>query len=197
MDIKTLFIIISSLLTVACTLPYIIDVLRQKTKPRIVSWLNWSLLSAIAGAASFSDHQYAAAVLSFSATIETMIVVILGWKYGDRTIAKFDIYCQIAALIGLILWFVFNSPALAVIASVGIDLVATLPTLKHAWEKPYEETTITFALAGMAAVFTVAAAKEARITSLANPIYLIFINFLLAGILIGRGNVAVDRKKND
>ncbi len=197
MDIETLFIIISSLLTVACTLPYIIDVLRQKTKPRIVSWLNWSLLSAIAGAASFSDHQYAAAVLSFSATIETMIVVILGWKYGDRTIAKFDIYCQIAALIGLMLWFVFNSPALAVISSVGIDLVATLPTLKHAWEKPHEETTITFALAGVAAVFTVAAAKEARITSLANPIYLIFINFLLAGILIGRGNVAVDRKKND
>lgn len=187
MDIKTVFIIVSSLLTVACIVPYIIDVVRRKTKPRVVSWLNWSLLSGIAGAASLSDHQYAAAILSFSATIETMIIVILGWKYGDKKIAKFDIYCQVAAIFGLLLWFVFSSPALAVIASVSIDFVATLPTIKHAWQKPSEETRSTFILAGAAAVLTVAAAKEAKITSLANPLYLVGINFLLGGILIIRG----------
>lgn len=189
---KTALVVISSLLTVACIMPYIFDVVRKKTKPRVISWLNWSLLSGIAGAASFSDHQYAAAVLSFSATIETMAVVILGWKYGDREIARFDIGCQIAAVIGLVLWFAFNSPAIAVLASVSIDFVATLPTVKHSWQKPHEETWITFLLAGIAAMFTVAAASQAKITSLANPIYLIAINFLLAGILISRGKLLHD-----
>jgi hypothetical protein len=183
---KTAFIVISTLLTIVCTLPYILDVLKKKTNPRVISWFNWSLLSAIAGTASLSDHQYAAAILSFSATVETMIVVILGWKYGEKEITRFDIGCQLAALGGLVLWFIFNSPAIAVIASVSIDLVATLPTIKHSWQKPHEETWITFLLAGVAALFTVAAAKEVRITSLANPIYLVFINFLLAGILIAK-----------
>lgn len=185
---KTAFIVISSALTIICILPYILDVIKKKTKPRIISWLNWSLLSGIAGAASLSDHQYAAAILSFSATIETMIVVILGWRYGDRKFDKFDAYCQIGAVAGLILWFIFNSPAIAVMASVLIDFVATLPTVKHSWHKPNEETWITFLLAGVAALFTIAAAKEARITSLANPIYLVFINFLIAGILIDKGH---------
>lgn len=192
---RTAFIVISSLLTVIATLPYILDVIRRKTKPREVSWLNWSLLSGIAGAASFSDHQYAAAVLSFSGTVETLAVVVLAWRYSDKSIARFDIGCQIAAIIGLILWFVFNSPAIAVIASVTIDLIATLPTIRHSWQKPHEETWITFLLAGVAAVFTVAAAKAVKITSLANPIYLIVINLLLAGVILYRHSVCTTQNQ--
>ncbi|HXY18023.1 MAG TPA: hypothetical protein VEH48_01210 [Candidatus Nitrosopolaris sp.] len=183
---KTVFIIVSSLLTVVCTLPYILDVIKRKTKPREVTWLNWSLLAALAASASLSDHQYAAAALSFCGTIETLAVFVLGWRYGDKSIARFDIACQTAAIIGLALWFIFNSPAIAVLASITIDFIATLPTIRHSWQKPTEETWITFFLAGIAAGFTVAAAKEARITSLANPIYLVAINLLLAGIIIYR-----------
>lgn len=188
MTIDKIFIIISTLLTVICILPYILDVAKKKTKPRIVSWFNWSILSAIAGAASLSDGQYAAAILSFSATAETMAVVILGWRNGDKKIVPFDIACQVAAAIGLVLWWVLNSPAIAVAASVLIDLVVSLPTIKHAWEKPHEETTITFFLAGLAAVFTLMATDEIKITSVANPIYIVSINFLLTAILLFRGN---------
>lgn len=187
---KTAFIVISTILTLGCIVPYVLDILKKKTKPRVVSWFTWSLLSAIAGAASLSDHQYAAAALSFSATTETMIVVVLGLKYGERDFGWFDIACQVGAIVGMILWFVFNSPAIAVVASVGIDFIAALPTLKHSWEKPAEETWVTFFLAGTAAVFTIFAATSARITALANPIYILLINYVTTAIILYRTKLA-------
>src|SRR5436190_23007877 len=97
---KTLFIVISSILAIVNILPYLRDVYRRKTKPRIVSWFNWSLLTGIGCAASFSDHQYASGILLFLASVETLMVVILGYKYGDRRIEIFDIDCQLAAIVG-------------------------------------------------------------------------------------------------
>lgn len=183
---KTTFIVISSFLAIINILPYIRDVYRGKSKPRIVSWFTWSLLTAIASAASFSDKQYASAILTLLASLETMAVVVLGWRYGDRRLGVFDVSCQIAAAVGLVLWLIFNSPSIAIIATLSIDIVASLPTIKHAWQKPHEETAITFLLGSLAAVFTVMAATSYRITALAFPIYLIITNFIIALIIYTR-----------
>jgi hypothetical protein len=110
-------------------------------------------------------------------------------KYGEKEFARFDIVCQIGAIIGLILWFVFNSPAIAIIAGILIDLIGSLPTLKHAWEKPEEETWITFMLSGLGAAFTVFAASNTTITALANPIYLVIINFAFTAVLLSAHKV--------
>jgi hypothetical protein len=186
---QNLLIILSTLTTICATLPYIFDILKHKTKPRVVSWFTWTILTAISAAASFSDHQYAAGILSLSASVECFTVVILGLKYGEKEFTAFDIACQIGALVGLLLWYLFNSPAIAIIASIIIDLIASLPTIKHAWDKPAEETWITFALSGTGAMFTVFAATSTKITALANPIYLVIINFTITAILITRHKV--------
>jgi hypothetical protein len=186
---KTAFIAISSIITILAVLPYIIDVVKGNTKPRVVSWFTWVLLTAITAAASFSDKQYASAILSLTASIECLIVVILGLKYGDRKFTLFDISCQIGALVGIALWLIFNSPGLAIIAAILIDVIGGLPTLKHAWEKPYEETWITFMLSGLGAMFTVFAVNEVSITALANPLYLVIINFVFTAVLLSRHKI--------
>lgn len=186
---KTAFIIVSSLLTILSVFPYLADILKRKTKPRVVSWFTWATLSGIASAASFSDGQYAAAILSFCAFIECMAIVILGLKYGEKEFTVFDISCQIGAIVGLVLWFVFNSPAVAVLASITIDFIGALPTLKHAWQKPHEETWITFMLAGVGATFTVFAASSVRVTALAGPIYIVLINVVFTSILLSRHKI--------
>lgn len=183
---ETVFIIISSILTIGAVLPYLRDILKRQTKPRIVSWFTWALLSALASAASFSDGQYAAGILSLCASLECLAVVVLGLKYGERNFTRFDIVCQVGALAGLVLWLIFNSPAIAVIAAVTIDFIGCLPTLKHAWQKPHEETWITFMLSGLGAAFTLMATGNWQITSVANPLYLVAINAVFTAILLSR-----------
>ncbi len=175
-----------AVLTVASIIPYLVDITRQKTKPRIVSWFNWTLLTSIAGAASLADKQYPAAALSFAAAIETGLVVVLGLKYGERKFDRTDILCQLGALVGLVLWLLFNTPAIAVIASVSIDFIAGIPTLKHAWQRPFEETLSAFVICSVAAALTLSTIHEVSFTALTYPVYIFGINALTALILFTR-----------
>jgi hypothetical protein len=183
---KTAFIVISSILAIVNILPYLRDVYRGKNKPRVVSWFTWSLLTGIASAASFSDGQYASGILLLLSSLETLSVVILGWRFGVREFDLFDAACQAAAVVGLVLWLIFNSPTIAIIATISIDIAASLPTLRHAWRRPFEETAVTFFLGGLAALFTFMAAKNFKITAVAFPIYLVLMNFLISSVIYSR-----------
>ncbi len=183
---KTAFLIIGGFLSIAAVAPYIRDVIARKTKPRIVSWFNWSLLTGIATAAAIADKQYPSAVLTATGALATMLVVIFGLRCGDRKFEVFDVLCQLGALTGLILWVIFKQPWVAITATVVIDFIATLPTLKHAWQKPHEETLSAFTLSMIGGIFTLLATTQARISGLLFPVYIVFINATLVAILKGR-----------
>lgn len=181
---RNFLIALSGIITIVAAVPYLIEIVRGKTKPRIVSWFTWTLLTGIACAASFADHQYATGILMLCATIEVALVVVLGFKHGDRKFERFDIVCQIAAFVGLALWLIFNSPAIAVLAAVTIDLIGSLPTFKHSWQKPHEETWITYALCGVGGGITVFIAGSWAATAIAYPLYILLVNLVMAAVIL-------------
>lgn len=189
MDLKLVFIILSSILTIVAIIPYLVEVVRKTTKPRVVSWFVWTTITSIAATAVLFDHQYATAILLFSAALETFAVVLIGWRNGDKKIELLDIICLIGAMIGVILWQVFNSPAIAVIATVVIDFVGGLPTLVHSWEKPQEETWVTFFLSFLGAACTLIVISTWSITAFAYPLYLVVINIIFTSVIIFRKRV--------
>ena len=165
-------------------MPYIIEIIQGKTKPRLVSWFTWSALTGIAAAASFVDGQIPSGVLMLAATVETVLIVVLGFKHGDRRFERLDIACLIGALICLLLWFIFNSPAIAVLATVTIDLIGALPTIKHSWQKPHEETWIAYALSGIGGGITVLIAGQWTATAIAYPLYILLINIVMTSVIL-------------
>ena len=116
--------------------------------------------------------------------IETALIVVLGLRFGYVKYTRFDVICQIAAVIGLILWQVFNTPLIAVIASVTIDLIGALPTFRHSWVKPYEETWTTYAWCGIGALIALFAIESYNWTSLLYPVYIVLVNIVMSGIII-------------
>jgi uncharacterized membrane protein len=90
-----------------------------------------------------------------------------------------------------VLWLVFNSPALAVVATIAIDVVGALPTLKHSWQKPHEETAITFLGGCIGALCTILAATNWQITAIAYPVYLTVMNGAFALVIVARRKQAV------
>lgn len=181
---------------ISSAVPYIIEIIRGKTKPRIVSWAIWTLLTSIATAASFVDGQYPAAALSLAVTIQTGSIVVLGLRHGDRKLTRLDVVCVIGAVVGLVLWYVFNSPAIAVLAAVTIDLIGVIPTIHHAWWRPSEETWLTFLMASLSGGLTVLVAGSWRATAIAYPLYLLIINLLIVVVLLGRGGRSLDQKQS-
>jgi hypothetical protein len=96
---RTLLSVLGSLIAVAGTVPYIIETIRGNTKPRIVTWLTWALLTGVAGAASMSAGQLGAAVFALLGTLATSSVVVAGLRYGDRSLRDLispasPVYCS-------------------------------------------------------------------------------------------------------
>lgn len=192
-----ILLILSGIITICAVIPYIIEIKQGKNKPRIVSWFVWTVITGISALASLSDHQYATAFLLFSASVETMIVVILGFKKGDRKFDKLDITCFSLAMIGVILWQVFDSPEIAVIMTVLADFTGGLPSLVHSWKKPNEETAITYFLSGLGAVCTLFIITNWDITASAYPIFLVTINIAFTSVIIFRKKYLRNIKVNN
>lgn len=177
-------VLISVLLQLFSAVPYILDIIRGVTKPNIVTWFTWTLLTGISGSAALVSGEWKTAVFLYAGSACTALVVVLGFKYGYVKFTRFDIFCQVAALAGLVFWLVFNSPTIGILVPLGVDVIAFLPTLRHAWLKPGEETWQAFFIGAIAPVFTIVALTSYSIASLVFPLYLLLANCLIVGIIL-------------
>lgn len=195
MDLTLIFIIISSILMLVSTVPYLIGIVKGRIKPRVVSWFIWVILGTIACIATFADRQYPTAIFLVCLVLGPLAVVILGWERGNRKIGRFDVICLIGAVIGIILWQMFNSPTIAVLAMIIIDIVGGLPTLRHSWNNPGEEQWITFVLASLGSFFTLLTVTDWRITAFAWPAFQLFINAEFTIVILIRRHVLSTKKR--
>jgi hypothetical protein len=137
-------------------------------------------------AAAFVAHEPRTALLLLGSTVCTMAVVIIGLKYGYAKLTFFDGLCQVGAIIGLILWLIFNSPTVAIVATILIDFIAAVPTFRHSWSKPAEETWQTYMIGIIVSALTIISLTHYSINSFAFPVYLLISNSGLVAMVICR-----------
>lgn len=182
-----LFLILGSVLTIASVVPYLIDILKGKTKPNLVSWITWTLLTGIATAAELAAGEWVTAIFTGAAVIETGSVVAFGLaKKAYVKYTRFDVVCQVAAILGIIIWQLFDSPVIGVISAVVIDLIGALPTVRHAWQKPDEETWVTYAICFIGAIFGLLALETYNWVSIPYPLYIVAINLVTTAVILYR-----------
>lgn len=178
--------IAAALLAAVSTVPYLIDIVRRKTKPNIVTWFTWTMLTTIAGSAALAAGEPKTAMLLYGNSFCTGAVVVLGLHYGIAKFSLFDIVCQLAALLGLVLWLVFNSPTIGIVVPLAIDFVGLLPTVRHSWLKPGEETWQSFLIGVVAPVLTILSLTQYNVASLLFPLYLFLADGVIVAIVILR-----------
>jgi hypothetical protein len=186
MDWRYLLVVLGALINVCSAIPYLIAIVKGKTRPRIMSWFIWTVLTGMGAAAAISEHQWLTSILLIASAFETLTVVMLGWRHGNRHVEKLDVFCLVGVMVGIILWQIFNSPAIGALAAITLDLIGGVPTLVHAWKKPQEETWQTFFLCVIGSTLTLIALKDWRITSSAFPIYLVAINAFYTVVILAR-----------
>lgn len=177
---------IGVILTLYAAIPYIIDVAKKRTKPNIVSWGTWSMLTGIGAAAAFASGEYAAAALVGANALQTGSIVILGLRNGIAKMSWFDGFAQIGAIISLVLWLAYDSPAFAIVGVVIIDFFGMLPTVRHSWRHPEEETWQSFAIAFIAPFFTLASLTQFSLENTLYPVYLGLADGVVTAIIIYR-----------
>lgn len=183
---KEVLAIVGSIIFSFSVIPYIRDTLKHKTRPNVITWFTWTLITAITTWAAFSQHEYKTALLTLMATVATGIIVVLGLRQGVYIYTKFDLICQILAVTGVIVWQVTSQASIAVMAALAADFIGAIPLLRHIWLKPFEETWSTFAIAIIGGLLTLAGLDNFNIVSVGFPLYAITLDAVIVGLILKR-----------
>ncbi|MBI2326451.1 hypothetical protein HYU91_03620 [Candidatus Collierbacteria bacterium] len=178
---------ISALLSIFMIFPYVRDILRQKTKPERGSWLIWTILGFIAFFSQLAKGATDSLWLTAGQTIAVLIIVILSIKYGYGGLGKRDVKALIGAGIGLMLWYITNEAALALLIIIIVDGIGTLLTAVKSYKDPESETLTTWIMSGTSGIFGMLAVGNINLILIAYPFYIILANYVIvAAIILGK-----------
>lgn len=179
---------LSALIAILATLPYILDVVKGNTRPNLVTWGTWSLLNLITAIAAFADGSWQAAVFASAIGSCTVIVAILSLSKGVKKYTAFDVVCQVLALLAIVAWQVTSDPSWAIVFTIAGSFIASLPTVRHAWFKPKEETWQYFAVDAFAAFLSILSVSNVTFSSAGFPIYILVNDLLILSVIFFRSS---------
>lgn len=149
---QQLFSILSGIVFLISYFFYIRSTFKKHTKPQKVSWFIWALADSIIFITlilqKVSNYH-----LALAATIGSVFIAILSFWYGTKGWTRLDVVCLTTSVIGIVLWQIYNNPLIALIILSLTLVIAGIPTIIHAWNKPYEENIISWGLVVIAITF--------------------------------------------
>lgn len=185
-DIKFVFAILSSTITVVAFYPYISDIFLRKTKPHAYTWLVWVITQGTAVAALWYGGGKFATISLAVGTLLVVFVFFLSLKYGTKNITQGDTFVLIMALSAIVVWWQLKNPLLAVFMVSAIDGLGYIPTYRKSFVNPWTETPTLWLAMIVAGVFALLANAEYNLLTVTYIATLIVANTVLLTLLTVR-----------
>lgn len=178
--------IVAGILAFGSYLFYIASILRGQTKPNRASWWVWAGMGIVVWLSYYYSGARESLWVPLSEVIGPIIAAILSIKYGEGGWTPFDRKCLFGIVIVLLLWWIFNSPVIALAAGLSIDLFAALPTIKKSYLKPFEENLTAWILVVVANFLNLFAISTWTFGVVLHPVYYTLITgSILASLILG------------
>lgn len=185
-EAKLIFGSIAPLLAIASFLPYLVDVLRRKTRPHVYSWLIWSVLGSIGFFAQLAEGGGAGSWATGTTAALCAVIFVLALRVGERGLRSGDKVCLSAAVAAIPLWLITATPLWSVLLVSAIDALAFVPTFRKAYHRPFEETASTYALNVIKWLCGLLAMQTYAATTVIYPVSLMLTNTVFVSMLAWR-----------
>lgn len=157
-------------LTFYAFFPYIRSILQGKTKPHVFSWVIWGSTTFIVFLAQLAGNGGAGAWPIGVSGIITIYVACLAYiKKSDSTVTRTDWIFLTTAMTSLPLWYLTSDPLWAVAILTSVDVIGFGPTLRKAYNHPFEEQLMFFVLMAMRNVIAISALANYSATTVLFP----------------------------
>jgi uncharacterized membrane protein YkvI len=173
----------AAILNIIGIIPYVRGILRGKTKPERSAWWIWTWLMVVAFLAQAAAGATWSLLLTFSYLVCNILVAWLSVKHGYGKFRTRDYLAVTVAILGVGVWKETGRPILALLIVITIDSIGNLLTMEKSWRAPYTENMFTYTLGGVAAVMGLFAVGNWDLAKVLFPIYAIFVNFIIVGLL--------------
>lgn len=184
---KETFSLIAIVITLAAFIPYIREIFRGTIRPHIFSWVIWGVTTLLIFLAQLEDNGGAGTwPIGVSASITIFIAYLAYLKRADVTITRVDWLFFIAALLSLPLWYLTSDPLWAVILLTAIDVAGFGPTVRKAYQFPYSESLLFFALFTLRNALVMLALENLTLTTLIFPAVMLILCVLMMAMIAYR-----------
>ena len=164
-------------------IPYIVSILKGKTKPHPFSWFVWSLLG---GLVLFFYYSVGArdtlplAVLNFVGPIVILFFSLGHWEGG---FSKFDYNCLVLSIAAVIFYVLYHNASLSLSISLFADFLAFLPTFRKSYYDFTSEDVLTWLFFFVGNLFSILAISRWSYSIALFPVYMAVMNGVNFSIL--------------
>lgn len=181
--------VLSVLVGIADTVPYIRDTLSWTTRPHRGTWLIWSGLAIVAFLSQQADGASWSLLMSGAQVVLTGLIFCLSIRRGEGGLSRIELTMIAIAGAGVVGWIVADEPVVATACVVAADLVGGAMMLPKTYRDPHSETLVTFALAGLSGALAAGAVGAPDASLLLYPVYFCVVNAALALFIYKRRRV--------
>lgn len=182
MSLPELFGILSGVVIFFGGPPYLLDILKGKTKPQRTTWFIWSVLGVISFTSQLKLGAHWSLVYVGLNAAGNIAVFLLSLKYGLGGWRKLDVLALCIATIGVVIAVTVDSPLIALLGSILADFSGTSLTLYKTYLQPTTETSITWFFLGTSSLFAALAVGKWDISLLLYPLYLSTVTYGVLGV---------------
>lgn len=176
---KLTFALIAALLAIIGNVPYLRDIIKGRVVPHPYTWFIWSIVSGTVLVGQIVKGAGWATIPFVASEIFTFIIFVVSLKFGFKNIPRADTKFLIAALLGLVPWYITKDPTISVVIMVGIDLIAFVPTLKKTWANPQSETVLLYGSNVLRHTLSLLALSSYNIATMLHSLSMICTNTLM------------------
>lgn len=169
-DLKTILGILAVILTFIGYIPYLVSVIKGKTKPHIYSWFIWALNAFVIFFLQITHGAGSGALVTLAVAFMCSTVFILTLKQKNKSpITKADTIFSIIAFIALVIWLLAKQPLISAILITLVDFFGFIPTIRKSWINPYSENLTFYAITTFRFILTILAIQHYSPITTFNP----------------------------
>ncbi|HEV2355090.1 MAG TPA: hypothetical protein VGR89_12660 [Puia sp.] len=188
MGIERMVGVLGALVITTAQVIYIVNCLRKKITPSVLSWFGWSCLM---GTSIFSQivhkgWQWSMTGIASSA-IGCLTISAVAWMSGNYAFKRGDLGFLVAGLacVGIYAWS--DDPWVTTIFAIVADALLGVPTIMKAWRLPHLERSVAWVLGVVSAALSLSICVGHSFIYVLFPAYLVLFNGSMAALTWVRG----------
>lgn len=167
---------------------YLVNTLRRKVKPSVLSWLGWAFLmgTSLVSQVVSKGWQWSLTTLLCS-TAGCVAISSAALLSRNFSLAARDWKFLLLGLGCMGLYYWSSNAWVTTIFAILADALLAIPTIEKAWREPATERSIAWILGAVASILALIICVGHDVLYVLFPLYLLVLNGMMAWMTWGRG----------
>jgi hypothetical protein len=192
MNIERILGLLAALVISTGQVIYVINCLRKKITPSVLSWFGWACLmgTSLVSQIVHEGWQWSMTGIA-SSTVGCLVIAVVAWRSGNFSFRRIDLAFLIAGLGCVGVYVVSDDPWVTTVFAIIADALLGIPTILKAYREPALERSPAWLLGVVSSTLALVICIHHHLIYMLFPAYLWLFNGLVALLVWRRRQVRV------